>query len=72
MSTAQTHFDKAIQEIEHRNPANRPAVDLSIQRLDNGTIISTRERIIKDVRISFSVTQTSLSHVSLTRSRNLP
>jgi serine/threonine-protein phosphatase 2B catalytic subunit len=48
MSSVQTHFNKAIQEIEHRNP-NRPAVDLSIQRLDNGAVISTRERIVKDV-----------------------
>lgn len=55
MLTAQAHFDKAIQEVEHRNPANRPVVDLSIQCLDNGMTISTRERIIKDVRLSFSV-----------------
>lgn len=53
MSGAQTHFDKAIQEIEHRNPANKPDVDFSVQRLDNGAIISTRERIIKDVRRPF-------------------
>ncbi|KAG9308175.1 Metallo-dependent phosphatase-like protein [Chiua virens] len=49
MTSVQSHFDKAIQEIEHRNPANRPIPDFSIQRLDNGAIISTRERIIKDV-----------------------
>ncbi|KAG8220533.1 serine/threonine protein phosphatase 2B [Butyriboletus roseoflavus] len=49
MSSVQTHFDKAIHEIEHRNALNRPAVDCSMQRLDDGAIINTRERIIKDV-----------------------
>ncbi|KAF8131860.1 Metallo-dependent phosphatase-like protein [Boletus edulis] len=49
MTSVQAHFDKAIQEIEHRNPPNRPTVDLSIQRLDNGAVICTRERIVKDV-----------------------
>ena len=62
MSTAQTHFDKAIQEIQHRNPANRPTVDFSIQHLDDGAIISTRERFIKDVRRPFL----SLRHRSAT------
>lgn len=71
MSISQAHFDKAIQEIEHRNPLNRPVVDLSIQHLDNGAIISTRERIMKDVRLSFSVLHISLNHVPFTRSRNL-
>jgi hypothetical protein len=70
MSSVQTHFNKAIQEIEHRNP-NRPAVDLSIQRLDNGAVISTRERIVKDVCHPLSVTLMLLSHMSFTRSRNL-
>lgn len=50
MPNAQSHFDKAIHEIEHRNQVNRPAVDLSIQRLDNGAVICTRERIVKEVR----------------------
>ncbi|KIJ63466.1 hypothetical protein HYDPIDRAFT_112878 [Hydnomerulius pinastri MD-312] len=47
MLNAQAHVNKAIQEIEHRNPT--PAADFSRHQLENGITVSTRDRIAKDV-----------------------
>lgn len=48
MVASQGQMYRAIQEIQLRNN-NRPTIDYSKQRLDNGSTVSTRERIVKDV-----------------------
>lgn len=47
MVASQGQMYRAIQEIQFRN--NRPSIDYSKQRLENGSVVSTQERIVKDV-----------------------
>ncbi|KAF9236002.1 serine threonine protein phosphatase 2B [Melanogaster broomeanus] len=49
MLNPQAHVDKAIQEIEHRNPTGRPVTDFSRHQLENGATVSTQERMMRDV-----------------------
>jgi serine/threonine-protein phosphatase 2B catalytic subunit len=44
----QTQLERAIYEIQHR--AEVPQLDFTQHQLDNGYTISTRERVVKDVR----------------------
>jgi serine/threonine-protein phosphatase 2B catalytic subunit len=48
MTIGQTQLERAIYEIQHR--ANVPQLDFSQHQLDNGYTISTRERVVKEVR----------------------
>jgi len=51
MTVGQTQIERAIYEIQHR--AEVPQLDFTQHQLDNGYTISTRERVVKDVRVSF-------------------
>jgi len=48
MTIGQSQLERAIQEIQHR--ANVPQLDFTQHQLDNGYTISTRERVVKEVR----------------------
>jgi serine/threonine-protein phosphatase 2B catalytic subunit len=50
--TLQTQLERAIYEIQHR--AEAPQLDFTQHQLDNGYTISTRERVVKDVRLAVS------------------
>lgn len=40
---------RAVQQIQDKQPV--PEMDFTQHHLDDGTIISTQERVIKDVRV---------------------
>lgn len=47
MPITQAHVEKAIEQIEHRRrPSN---IDFTQHVLEDGNVISTQERVIKDV-----------------------
>lgn len=48
MTLGQTQLERAIYEIQHR--AEVPELDFTQHQLDNGYTISTRERVVKEVR----------------------
>jgi len=52
MIVGHTQFERVMYEIEHR--AEVPQLDFTQQELDNGDTISTRERVIKEVRPTIS------------------
>jgi hypothetical protein len=52
MTVGQTQLERAIYEIQHR--ANVPQLDFTQHQLDNGYTISTRERVVKEVRLATS------------------
>lgn len=47
MSTA-THIERAIIQIQDKPPI--PEIDFTQHTLDDGNVISTQERVVKDVR----------------------
>jgi serine/threonine-protein phosphatase 2B catalytic subunit len=56
MIVDQTQLERAIYEIQHR--AEAPQLDLTQHQLDNGYTISTRERVVKEVRLAVFHCQT--------------
>ena len=50
MTLGQTQLERAIYEIQHR--AEAPQLDFTQHQLDNGYTISTRERVVKEVRLA--------------------
>jgi serine/threonine-protein phosphatase 2B catalytic subunit len=52
MIVGQTQLERAIHEIQNR--AEAPQLDFTQHQLDNGYTISTRERVVKDVRLAVS------------------
>ena len=52
----ETQLDRAIEEIKRRRHQGGPVphIDLTQHKLDNGTIVSTEERVVKEV-FSFSL-----------------
>jgi hypothetical protein len=50
MTIGQTQLERAIYEIQHRVEA--PQLDFTQHQLDNGYTISTRERVVKEVRLA--------------------
>jgi serine/threonine-protein phosphatase 2B catalytic subunit len=52
MTLGQSQLERAIHEIQHR--ANVPQLDFTQHQLDNGYTISTRERVVKEVRLAAS------------------
>ena len=48
MSATQKHIEKAIEQIQHKEPL--PEIDFTQHQLEDGNFISTQERVIKDVR----------------------
>ena len=52
MTLGQTQLERAIYEIQHRVEA--PQLDFTQHQLDNGYTISTRERVVKEVRLAVS------------------
>lgn len=57
MSSAQKHIEKAIGQIQHKQPV--PEIDFTQHQLDSGYTISTQERVVKEVDFVFCVTVTS-------------
>lgn len=47
--SSHAHMARAIEQISDKQPV--PEIDYTMHRLDDGTIISTQERVIKDVRV---------------------
>jgi serine/threonine-protein phosphatase 2B catalytic subunit len=45
-----THIERAIEKIQVKEPAQ--TVDFTQHTLEDGNVISTQERVVKDVRIS--------------------
>jgi len=52
MTVGQSQLERAIYEIQHRS--NVPQLDFTQHQLDNGYTISTRERVVKEVRLATS------------------
>ena len=48
MSATQKHIEKAIGQIQHKEPV--PEIDFTQHQLENGFTISTQERVVKEVR----------------------
>jgi serine/threonine-protein phosphatase 2B catalytic subunit len=44
-----THLERAIEQIQHSNTTPRD-VDYTQHTLDDGNVVSTQERVVKDVR----------------------
>ena len=59
----QTQLERAIYEIQHR--AEVPQLDFTKHQLDNGYIISTRERVVKEVRLASSHCHTRVDAMPL-------
>jgi len=56
MSTAKSQLQKAVIEIQQKRPV--PTIDFTQHVMDDGTVVSTQERVVKDVCIgSFNFTQ---------------
>ena len=49
-----SQLERAIKEIQGRRPA--PDIDFTQHQLENGITVSTQERVVKDVRLSFPLT----------------
>jgi len=45
-----THIERAIEKIQVKEPT--PIIDFTQHTLEDGNVISTQERVVKDVRIS--------------------
>ena len=50
MTLGQTQLERAIYEIQNRTEV--PQLDFTQHQLDNGFTISTRERVVKEVRLA--------------------
>ena len=50
--TGQTQLERGVYEIRHR--ATAPRSDFTQHQLYNGRTVSTRERVIKEVRLAAS------------------
>jgi serine/threonine-protein phosphatase 2B catalytic subunit len=50
MIVGYTQLERAMNEIQHR--AEVPQLDLTQHQLDNGHTVSTRERVVKEVRLA--------------------
>ena len=48
MSATQRQIEKAVQQIQHKEPV--PEIDFTQHQLENGFTISTQERVVKEVR----------------------
>jgi hypothetical protein len=51
---SKSQLERAIKEIQGRRPA--PDVDFTQHQLENGFTVSTQERVVKEVRLSFPLT----------------
>jgi hypothetical protein len=49
-----SQLERAIKEIQGRRPA--PDIDFTQHQLENGFTVSTQERVVKEVRLSFPLT----------------
>jgi serine/threonine-protein phosphatase 2B catalytic subunit len=47
MASARAHFERAVQQIQDKLPV--PEIDFTQHRLEDGSTISTQERVVKDV-----------------------
>jgi serine/threonine-protein phosphatase 2B catalytic subunit len=54
MHIPKAHVDKAIEQIQHKQPP--PNIDFTQHVLEDGNTISTQERVIKDVGTNLSFT----------------
>lgn len=54
-----SQLERAIKEIQVRRPA--PDIDFTQHQLENGFTVSTQERVVKEVRLSFPLTHASPS-----------
>ena len=52
MSATQKHIEKAIGQIQHKEPL--PEIDFTQHQLENGFTISTQERVVKEVCLQFA------------------
>jgi serine/threonine-protein phosphatase 2B catalytic subunit len=43
-----SHIERAIEKIQVKDPAP-PDIDFTLHTLEDGTVISTQERVVKDV-----------------------
>lgn len=53
MSGTQKQIEKAIVQIQHKDPL--PEIDFTQHQLENGFMISTQERVVKEVWMPRSV-----------------
>lgn len=52
MPNAKAQLERAIHQIQEKGPV--PEIDFTQHQLEDGNIISTQERVVKDVRWTFS------------------
>jgi hypothetical protein len=71
MSATQKHIEKAIGQIQHKEPL--PEIDFTQHQLENGFTISTQERVVKEVQMGSHSNQNlwGLQHV-LVRCKHQP
>lgn len=50
--SAQTQTQKAIAAITNRSQLQIPEIDFTQHQLENGEVVSTNERVVKDVSVS--------------------
>lgn len=50
MATASAHLAKAMSQIQHKKVI--PTIDFSTHQLEDGTTVSTQERVVKEVHTS--------------------
>ncbi|KAG8925135.1 3',5'-cyclic-nucleotide phosphodiesterase (PDEase) (3':5'-CNP) [Tulasnella sp. 419] len=48
MSSSKEHFAKAASQIQHRKA--KPSLDFTLHTLEDGVVVSTQERVVKDVQ----------------------
>jgi serine/threonine-protein phosphatase 2B catalytic subunit len=49
-----TQFERAMYEIEHRAEVPLAQLDFTQHQLEDGSTVSTRERVVKEVRLAIS------------------
>jgi hypothetical protein len=58
-----TQVERAIENIQRKNPA--PPIDFTQHTLENGDVVSTQERVVKDVSPFLIFSLASFNELSL-------
>ena len=71
MTSPTTHTANAIAAIANKHTLQIPEIDFTQHQLENGEVVSTTERVVKDVSLAFYTTSTRLQQPFLVRSASL-
>lgn len=53
MASTQVHLERALHQIIDK--PQLPEIDFTVHQLDNGVVVSTQERVVKDVSSQLSL-----------------